>query len=94
MDNYTTDYVTLLDENGGEHRFEVLDILEDDKEKFYALLPERDREINTPYTDETYGYYIFQEISSEKDQILSEVEDPVKLEKLSKIFEKRFDHFW
>ncbi len=93
MDDYTTDYVTLLDENGEEHKFEVLDILEEDKEKFYALLPESNRERNTPYTDETYGYYIFQEIYSEKDQILSEVEDPVKLEKLSKIFEKRFDHF-
>lgn len=92
MDEYSTDYVTLLDEDGGEHRFEILDIIEDNNEKFYALLP-KIHPNNFSYTDDVCGYYIFQEIGNEKDQILAEVEDPIKLEKLSKILERRFENF-
>ena len=88
MDNYTKDFVTLLDEEGNEHSFELLDIVEYEGESFFALLPKKNLH-NSNFDDDVCGYYIFKEISNNDEHILVEVEDPVKLEKISNLLEKR-----
>ena len=37
--DYSPDLITLIDENGGEHSFEILDSLEENERIFYALMP-------------------------------------------------------
>lgn len=87
MDDYTKDFVTLLDEEGKEHSFELLDIVEYEGESFFALLPKKN--LQNSNFDGVCGYYIFKEISNNNEQILVEVEDPVTLEKISDLLEKR-----
>ena len=40
MDNeFAADLITLIDDEGTEHEFEILDVIESDEGTFYALLP-------------------------------------------------------
>ena len=94
MDDYAKEFLTLLDDEGNEHKFELLDIVEYDDEKFYALLPKKDNKKGSFNEDATYDYYIFQEIKDSTEQVLAEVEDPFKLEKISKIVEERLEEVW
>ena len=89
MDDYTRDFVTLLDEQGVEHHFELLDIIEDEGEKFFVLLPKEENPKKDLYCEDVCGYYIFQELDTGKENVLSEVEDPAKLEKISNLLEER-----
>ena len=89
MDDYTRNFVTLLDEQGKEHHFELLDIIEDEGEKFFALLPKEEQQKKDLCCEDVYGYYIFQELNTGKENVLAEVEDPVKLEKISNLLEER-----
>lgn len=84
------DTVTLIDENGIEMEFEVLDSIENENGHFYALLPNFDIPDISP-EDETY--FIFQSIKDDinGEEKLEEVEDEKILDELSVIFEKHFD---
>ena len=42
MDEYTRNSVTLLDDDGTEHKFEILDVINNKEGKFYALLTKND----------------------------------------------------
>ena len=39
MDNYGPDIVTVVDEDGVEHEFEILDRIETDDSKYVAMIP-------------------------------------------------------
>ena len=39
QNEYAADLITLVDEEGTEHEFEIIDILNNDKGCFYALSP-------------------------------------------------------
>ena len=38
-DDFGADLLTLVDDEGQEHEFEILDVIENDEGCFYALLP-------------------------------------------------------
>ena len=38
-DDFGADLLTLIDDEGQEHEFEILDVIDDDEGTFYALLP-------------------------------------------------------
>lgn len=84
------DTLTLIDDNGSEMEFEVLDSIENEKGHFYALFPNFDIP-DIPSKDETY--FIFQSKKDETDgeEKLEEVEDEKTLDELSTIFEKHFN---
>lgn len=90
MDAYTKDFITLLDEEGTEHKFEILDTISNKEGVFYALLPKNNFK-SEDCTNGIYGYYIFEELENGDEQILTEVENPEKLKRLSKIFEEHFE---
>lgn len=92
MDDYTRNFVTLLDEQGKEHHFELLDIIEDEGEKFFALLPKEEKQKKDFCCEDVCGYYLFQELNTGKEKVLSEVEDPIKLEKISNLLEERLEN--
>ncbi len=89
MDEYTRNSITLLDDDGTEHKFEVLDVISNKEGKFYALLPKNNLK-NTDLND-VYGYYIFEEFENNKEQLMTEVKDELKLKRLSKMFEEKFE---
>lgn len=90
MDNneFKADLITLVDEDGEEHEFEILDVIENDEGCFYALLPNflsAEEELESSAT-----YYIFESIENDGEFELAEVEDEELLDRLAQEFEDRF----
>lgn len=84
------DFITLLDDEGKEHEFEILDVIENNDGVYYALLPSK---VKSTLSDAEI-YYIFEEIDQDGEKVLAEVEDDEVLEKLSSIFEARFEDLY
>lgn len=93
MDNeYAADLITLVDEEGAEHNFEILDVIENDDGTYYALYPVFDTAEDS--VDADGEYFIFEVIEEDGEQHLSEVEDDELLDKLAEIFESRFEELY
>ena len=86
-ENFSADIVTLVDDEGIEREFEVLDFIENSKGRFYALMPNFDLPDENLDKDETY--FIFEIIEENGEEQLVEVEDDELLDSLSEEFEKR-----
>lgn len=87
-ENYEADLVVLLDDEGNEHEFEIIDEIENDDGYFMALCPTlRDDGNEIADADE---YYIFELVNEDGDEQLYEVEDEALLNKLADIFESRY----
>ena len=88
-DDFGADLLTLVDDEGQEHEFEILDVIENDEGCFYALLPtfeDPQQEVESEGT-----YYIFEVIEEDGEEQLQEVDDDALLDKLAEIFEERFN---
>lgn len=93
MDNaFSPNLLTLIDDEGYEHNFEVLDVIENERGLFYALLPVFDNPNDSVEDDGTY--YIFEGIEENGEQQLAEIEDEELLDELAEMFEKRFDEIY
>ena len=85
---YEADLVVLLDDEGNEHDFEIIDEIEHDDGYFMALIPTLNHaEGDVADADE---YYIFELVNVDGEEQLSEVEDEALLDKLADIFESRY----
>jgi uncharacterized protein YrzB (UPF0473 family) len=91
-DEYGADLLTLIDDAGEEHEFEVLDVIDNDDGCFYALLPTF--EDPKEKVDAEGTYYIFEAIEEDGEQQLAEVEDEALLDKLAELFESRFEELY
>lgn len=91
-EDFGPDVLTLVDDEGNEHEFEVLDVIENDDGCFYALLPTFDNPQENVESEGTY--YIFEAIDQDGEQQLAEVEDEELLERLAEQFESRFDELY
>ena len=80
---YEADLLTLLDDEGQEHEFEIIDELENDDGHFLALVPTQQEPDEVTSDAETY--YIFEVIEEDGEEQLQEVD------KLAEIFEERFN---
>lgn len=91
-EDFSPDLLTLVDEDGQEHEFEILDIIENDEGCFYALLPTFEDPQDQVEVDGSY--YIFQAFEEDGEQQLAEVEDDELADRLAAEFEKRFDEMF
>lgn len=91
-DEYSADLLTLVDEAGEEHEFEILDVIDNEDGCFYALLPT----FETPQDklDAEGTYYIFEAIEEDGEQQLAEIEDEALLDRLAALFESRFEELY
>lgn len=90
MDNqYEADLLTLIDEDGQEHEFEIIDELETDEGHYMALVPTQQDPEDLSTDAETY--YIFEVVEEDGEEQLQEVDDDALLDKLAEIFESRFN---
>ncbi len=84
------DLISLLDDDGNEYEFEVLDEMDYKDSHYYALMPlfeMVDQDIEPGST-----YMIFEAVEDENgDPQLAEVEDDDLLDEIAEIFEERFD---
>lgn len=86
---FEADLITLIDDEGQEHEFEIIDELETDDGHFMALVPTRQEPEEMASDAETY--YIFEVIEEDGEEQLQELEDDALLDKLADIFETRFN---
>jgi len=88
-DEFEADLLTLIDDEGNEHEFEIIDELENDDGHFMALVPTIQDPEDVSSDAETY--YIFEVVEEDGEEQLQEVEDDVLLSRLADIFENRFN---
>lgn len=91
-EEFGPDVLTLVDDEGNEHEFEVLDVIDNEDGCFYALLPTFESPQDSVESEGTY--YIFEAIEQDGEQQLAEVEDEELLDKLAELFESRFDELY
>ena len=90
MDEYAPDLISLLDENGDEFNFEILDRFEENGTEYMALLPiyENPEEM----LNENSEFVIMKSEEIDGEEMLTAIgdEDP-DFNRLAEIFEKRID---
>lgn len=86
---YEADLLTLIDDEGQEHEFEIIDELETDDGHFMALVPTQQDPDDLSTDAETY--YIFEVVEEDGEEQLQEVESDELVDKLAEIFEARFN---
>lgn len=89
---YTADLITLVDDDGVQHEFEVLDAIETDDGRYCALLPYLGDDVEGAAEDTEY--YILQVVEVDGEEELTEVEDEAMLDTLAEIFESRFEEMY
>ena len=94
QNDYDVDIIGLIDEDGKEYKFEILDKLEENGRVFYALLPTEDSEIAEVANDGEY--YIMEEVMEDgyEAPMLADVDDEDLLDHLAEIFEEHFDEMF
>ena len=86
---FEVDVMTLMDEEGNEHQFEIIDKIEDDRGCFYALLPYHESEEEI-LEEETYYIFKMEEVEDGDNQLI-EVSDETLLNELADEFEARYE---
>lgn len=86
---YEVDLLTLVDDNGEEHEFEIIDEIENDDGHFLALVPTVQEPENLSGDAEIY--YVFEIVEIDGEEQLQEVESDELLDKIADIFENRFN---
>lgn len=87
---YNANLITLIDDEGKTHEFELLDAIETDDGRYVALLPY----IENAAGEEESEYYILQVVESNGEEELTEIEDDELLDTLAEIFEERFSELY
>lgn len=86
---YEADLLTLVDDEGKSHEFEIIDELENDDGHYLALVPTQQDEEEISSEAETY--FIFEVVEEDGEERLQELEDDETFNKMADIFEKRFE---
>ena len=93
MDEYGNDFVTVVDDDGKEYEFEVLDRIEtDDDKKYIALLPAFDSE--TDMLEDSGELIILRVIEEDGESILEPIEDEDEFDEIGAIFEERLSEMF
>ena len=90
-DEYEADLITLVDDEGNEHEFEIIDEIDYEDGHYMALMPTGDDPEKEISSD---TYYIFEVVEEDGEEQLAEVEDDELLDKLAAIFESRFEELY
>ncbi len=89
-DIFDADLVSLLDEDGNEYEFEILDEIDYKNGHYYALMPLFD--MPDEGIDSQSTYMIFEAVEDENGEPqLAEIEDDDLIDELAEIFEANFD---
>ena len=91
-EDFEADLIVLLDEDGEEHSFEIIDTLEYEDNTYYALSPLFEDPQDQVEADGEY--YIFEVVEEDGEEQLAEVEDDNLLDELDEIFSERFESLY
>jgi uncharacterized protein YrzB (UPF0473 family) len=90
--NFTTELYTLIDEEGNEQTFEMMDALEQDGEKYYALIPYYE---NPDELVEDDGELVILKVQDDNgEELLVSIDDDEEFDKIGEIFLKRLEEMF
>ncbi len=84
-----TDILVLVDDEGNEHEFALIDRLQVDLYDYAILVPVRYHEEEDDYIDLEDDAYIFRIEAGEEEDALVEVEDEAEWAKVAELWEER-----
>ena len=84
--------VTVTDDDGQEHRFEMLDAIETEEGRFVALLPLYDRPEESLAEDNEL--IVLQVTSENGEDLLCPIEDETLFDEIAGIFEERLEDLY
>lgn len=89
-ETYDANLISLVDDEGNEYEFEILEELNYEGKHYYALMPLF--ELPDEEDDPESTYMIFEDIIDENDEPqLAEIDDDALLDTLAEMFEEKFD---
>lgn len=92
QDEYMPDLYELEDENGDKQSFELLDVMEYEGEKYYALTPYFDEDEAERMLEDSGEVVILRsEFDENNDEILASIDDDEEYEKIGELFMKRIE---
>lgn len=81
--------IVLLDEEGGEHQFEVVDVLPVNEINYAILLPDNGDKSNGEVSEGDEEAFIFRVVEKEGEHALEEIEDEEEWNLVAEAWEKR-----
>ena len=90
-EDYGNDYVTLVDENGKETEFEIVDSLVTENNEYFALIPTETAE----NIDSDDGELVILKVVEENgEEFLEPIEDDDEYESIAEIFMERLEDLY
>ena len=90
-EDYGNDIVTLVDENGVENEFEIVDSLVTDNNEYFALIPTETAE----NIDSDDGELVILKVVEENgEEFLEPIEDDDEYESIAEIFMERLEDLY
>ena len=94
-DEYMPDLYEIEDENGDKQSVELLDVMEYEGEKYYALTPYFDEEEAERMLEDSGEVVILRsEFDENNDEILASIDDDEEYEKIGELFMQRIDEMF
>ena len=91
-EEYGNDIVTVVDDEGKQHEFEILDMIETDDGRYVALLPIYD-DPNEALNDD--GELVILTVKEENgEDVLLPIEDDDEFDEIAEIFEERLSELY
>ncbi len=92
MNEYTPDLYTLVDEDGNEQTFEMLDVMEVDDQRYFALIPyQADPE---SMIEDDGELVILKSDMVDGEEMLVSIEDDDEFDRIGELFLKRLDEIY
>lgn len=87
---FAPDLITLIDDEGNEHSFEILDTVEHEDSEYYALYPFYENPEDS--VNDAGEYYIMEAIINDNgEEEFAEIDDEDLLDYLAEKFEANFE---
>ncbi len=93
-DEYGNDLVSVLDDEGNEHQFEILDAIEDDNGRYVALLPVYGADEAQEALEDDGELVILEVVDQDGEDLLVPIEDDDTFEEIAGIFEERLSEYY
>ena len=91
-EEFGNNIVSVLDDEGNEHQFELLDAIETDDGRFVALLPIYSEAEDA--IDDDGELVILEVVDDEGEDILVPIEDDEVFDNIAEIFEERLSEYY
>ncbi len=93
MNEYTPDLYTLEDEDGNEQEFELLDVMEYEGERYYALTPYYGDDHDSLLEDDGEVVILKEEMVEDEPMLVS-IEEDDEYEKIGGMFLERLNEIY